>query len=375
MKYDFLVVGSGFSGCVLAERIANQLDKKVLIVEKRDHIGGNCYDYYDEHGILVHKYGPHLFHTKMQKVWEYLSQFTGWHPYEHKVLAVIDDQTVPIPFNFNTIEKLFDKDKAQRLNSLLVQRYGEGKKIPILKLMETDEPELKELADYIYKKMFLGYNIKQWGFKPEELDFTVSSRVPVTLSRDNRYFHDKFQAIPKNGYTELFKKMIDHENIDLVLNKDYKDVQNEVDFQKMIYTGEIDYYYDFKLGKLPYRSLRFDLKNEKVEYFQDSTQVNYPNDHDYTRITEFKHCTGQVSNSTTIAYEYPEPYEFGKNDPYYPVPRDENHELFKQYEELAANEKDVYFTGRLANYKYYNMDETVGVALQLFEKKIAKLYE
>ena len=207
-----------FRGAVLAERLASQLDKKILVVEKRDHIGGNCYDYHDEHGVLVHKYGPHLFHTKMQKVWDYLSQFTQWHAYEHKVLAEIQGKKVPLPFNFNTIDQLFDQEKAARLTKLLLEKYGEGKKIPILKLMETDEAELKELAQFIYENVFLGYNIKQWDLKPEDLDFSVSARVPVTLSRDDRYFHDKYQAVPKEGYTKLFERMLDHDNITVKLN-------------------------------------------------------------------------------------------------------------------------------------------------------------
>lgn len=372
MKYDYLIVGAGFSGCVLAERIATQLGKKCLIVEKRNHIGGNCYDYYDDSGVLIHKYGPHIFHTQMKKVWEYLSQFTEWIDYEHKVKAVIDGKEIPVPFNFNSIEIAFDDEYAQKLIMLLKEKYGEGVKIPILTLRKTDNPELKELAEYIYKYIFLGYNIKQWNMKPEELDPSVSGRVPVFLSRDDRYFQDKYQAIPMHGYTKLFQKMINHDNIHVQLQTDYKKIVDSINYDKMIYTGHIDYFYDFKLGRLPYRTLDFDFQTIDKEIYQSGAQINYPNDHDYTRITEFKHLTKQDHKKTTIAYEYPKDYVFGENDPYYPIPKEDNLNLYSQYKELADKEENVYFVGRLADYKYYNMDQTVGVALQLFENKIAK---
>lgn len=371
MRYDYLIVGAGFSGCVLAERIATQLNKKCLIVEKRNHIGGNSYDYFNDDGVLIHKYGPHIFHTQMKKVWDYLSEFTEWIPYEHKVKAVIDGKEVVVPFNLNSIHEVFPKEKADRLEKLLNETYGSGVKIPILKLRETSNQELKELAEFIYEKVFLGYNIKQWGMKPEDLDPSVSGRVPVFLSRDDRYFQDTYQAIPKYGYTRMFEKIINHKNISIMLQTDYKNIIDDVNYENMIYTGHIDYYYDFKLGRLPYRTLNFDFQTLDMKYFQSGAQINYPNDHDYTRITEFKHLTKQNHNKTTIAYEYPEEYIFGKNDPYYPILNKENLVLFEKYKELANKEKNVYFVGRLADYKYYNMDQTVGVALQLFEKKIA----
>lgn len=371
MKYDYLIVGAGYSGCVLAERISTQLDKKCLIIEKRNHIGGNSYDYYDDNGILIHKYGPHIFHTQMKKVWDYLSNFTSWIDYEHKVKAVIDGIEVPVPFNFNSIDLVYSKEKAQYLENLLIENYGLGVKVPILKLRETKNEDLKELAEFIYQNVFLGYNLKQWGMKPEDLDPSVSGRVPVFLSRDDRYFQDKYQGIPEFGYTKMFKKMIDNKNIHLMLQTDFKDIFDNINFDKLIYTGHIDYYFDFRLGRLPYRTLNFDFQTIEKEYFQSGAQINFPNQHDYTRITEFKHLTKQKHNMTTIAYEYPEDYVFGKNDPYYPIPNKENLELYEKYKELADREKNVYFVGRLADYKYYNMDQTVGVALQLFEKKIA----
>ncbi len=373
MKYDYMIVGAGFSGCVLAERIANKLGGKVLIVEKRGHIAGNCYDYYDEYGILVHKYGPHIFHTANQKIWNYLSDFTDWRTYFHKVLAVIGGRTVPVPFNLNSIHKSFPAQMASELESLLLEKYGYGVKIPILKLRQTDNPELKLLADYIYDNIFYGYTTKQWALKPEELDFSVTSRVPVFISRDDRYFQDKFQGLPQNGYTELFNKMIDNENIDLLPDTNYKDIVDDINFDKMIFTGAIDYFFDYIHGRLPYRSLEFGLKNIETEQFQAAAQVNYPNDNDYTRITEFKHLTGQQAASTTVAYEYPKEYTEGINDPYYPIPKAENHEIFSLYKAEADKlTGKVYFTGRLADYKYYNMDQTVGVALNLFENIIVR---
>jgi UDP-galactopyranose mutase len=371
--YDYLIVGAGFSGCVLAERIASQLDKKVLIVEKRSHIGGNCYDYINEKGILVHKYGPHAFHTSIKHVWDYLSQFTKWNNYEHKVLAFINGKNVPIPFNLNSVEKIFDPEIAEKYKTLLIEKFGIDKKIPILKLRETDDPELKKLADFIYINVFYGYTQKQWGYNPEQLDSSVSSRVPIYISRDNRYFQDNYQGIPVRGYTHLFKQMTQNPNIEIVYNKDYKKIIDEIQFDKMIYTGPIDYYFDYVHGKLPYRSLRFDFKTLAKKYFQETAQINYPNNNQYTRITEFKHFHKMENRFTTIAYEYPQEYIHNMNEPYYPIPKPENDELYKKY--LAETEKlkdTVIFVGRLAEYKYYNMDQIVDTALHTFEEKIAK---
>lgn len=373
MKYDYLIVGSGLAGSTLAERIANELDKRVLIVEKREHIGGNCYDYPNEYNIYIHKYGPHIFHTLNKKVWDYTSKFTEWLDYEHKVLAVIGDKKVPVPFNFNSIDIIFPSKYAKKLQELLITYYKNVSKIPILKLKETSNPELKKLADFIYENIFYGYTVKQWGLTPEELDFSVTSRVPIVLSRDDRYFHDPYQGIPKLGYTQMIKNMINHKNIEVIKNTDYREVIEDIKFNKMIYTGKVDEFFDYLYGELPYRSLRFDLHNLKMELFQERTIINYPNDFDYTRITEFKQFTGSKSEYTTIAYEYPEPYISGQNEPYYPIPRQMNHEQFSKYQnEIKKLNETVYFIGRLADYKYYNMDQTIGAALILFEKKIAK---
>lgn len=373
MRYNFVIVGAGYSGSVLAERIATQLNKKVLIIEQRDHIAGNAYDYYDPNGVLVHKYGPHIFHTSAKKVWDYLSQFTDWNNYVHHVEAVIEGKNVPIPFNFNSIYQLFPENYAKKLEQLLIDQFGYGIKIPILKLMKTDNSELKQLADYIYKNVFLGYTSKQWGLKPEELDFSVSSRVPVYLSRDNRYFQDAYQGLPNQGYTEMFKNILAHKNIHLMLNTDYQDVIDDINYDNLIYTGQIDSFFNFKFGELPYRSLHFDMKTYYKEKFQNIGQLNFPNNFDYTRITEFKHLSQQKHLYTTVAYEYPMEHINGKTDPYYPIPKDENHELYKKYKVEADNLKNTFFTGRLADYKYYNMDETVLVALRLFENVICKI--
>lgn len=377
MKFDYLIVGSGLSGAVLAERIANELNKKVLIIDKRNHIGGNVYDYYNEYGILVHKYGPHIFHTQMKKVWDYTSQFTDWNLYYHKVLAVVDGQKIPVPFNLNSLHKVFPANYAKKLEDLLISNYGFGIKVPILKLLETKNDDLKFLADYVYKNIFLGYNLKQWGLKPEELDYSVSSRVPIYISRDDRYFQDTYQGIPKEGYTKIIEKMLSNKNIKVLLNTDYKEVIGDIKFDKLIYTGHIDYYFDNMFGHLPYRTLEFKLEtifNEAIDsaFFQEKAQINYPNDYDFTRITEFKHLTSQKSNYSTIAYEFPKAYDHNQKDidPYYPIPKEENTLLFNKYKAEADKLENVIFLGRLADYKYYNMDQTIGVALQTFEKKI-----
>ena len=373
MKYDYLIVGAGFTGSVLAERISSVLNKTVLIIDKRNHIGGNCYDYKDENGILIHKYGPHIFHTVNRKVWDYLSKFTDWHSYSHEVLAVIDDKKVPIPFNLNSIEMCFPKNKADLMKSLLIEKYGHEAKIPILKLIESSNEHLKELADFIYQKVFLGYTVKQWGLKPEELDMSVTSRIPVFISRDNRYFQDTYQGIPVNGYTEVFKKMLANKNIKVRLDTNHKDVSAD-DYRKMIFTGPIDSFFEYKYGQLPYRSLNFEFETYESDFYQEKAQVNYPNNFDFTRITEFKHFLNYEGiNHTTVAREYSELYTVGENEPYYPIPNPENHKMYDKYKQEAEKIKEnVLFVGRLADYKYYNMDQVVGVALQFFDKKIMK---
>ncbi|MEM6598478.1 MAG: UDP-galactopyranose mutase [Cyanobacteria bacterium P01_C01_bin.69] len=373
MKFDWLIIGAGYSACVLAERLATQLDKRVLIVEKRNHIGGNAYDYYNEHGHLIHKYGPHIFHTRSKEVWNYLSRFTQWRPYYHQVLGVVEGKKVPIPFNLNTLYELFPPNYAAKLEDLLLENFGFGKKVPILQLKESSSGDLGFLADYIYDNIFLRYTQKQWNLKPEELDSGVTARVPIYISRDNRYFQDPYQAMPQLGYTEMFRRMIDHPNIKVLLNTDYQEVISDITFNRAICTGPIDAFFDYAHGAMPYRSLDFRFETLAQANYQEVGTVNYPNDYDITRITEQKYLTGQVSPSTTIVKEFPQAYIPGRNDPYYPIPRAENRDRLSHYlKEVKKLNGSVLFAGRLADYKYYNMDQAVTRALGIFEKEIAR---
>lgn len=372
MNVDWIIVGAGFSGCVLAERLATQLDQQVLLIEKRDHIGGNAYDCYDEHGVLIHRYGPHLFHTNSKKVWEYLSQFTEWTRYQHHVLAMIEGKAVPVPFNLNSLHTLFPNNYANRLEEKLIQEYGLGKKVAILEMLESQDDELQSLAEYIYKKVFYGYTVKQWGMKPEELDSSVTGRVPIYISKDDRYFQDHYQGLPKLGYTHMFNQMIAHPNIKVLLKTDYHEVKGSFHSSKTIYTGPIDAYFNYKFGKLPYRSLKFTACHltDRTSY-QEAAQVNYPNEYDFTRITEYKKMTQQKIDGTTIMMEESSQYIPGVNEPYYPIPRKENNELYQKYKTEAERLKShVLFLGRLADYKYYNMDQVIARALHVFEKDI-----
>ncbi len=380
--FNYVVVGAGLSGAVIAERIANQLGKKVLVIEKRNHIGGNCYDFYDDFGILIHKYGPHIFHTNNKRVWDYLSQFTKWNLYYHKVLGVVDGKKVPIPFNLNSLNILFPESLANKLEYKLIKTFGFGTEISILNLKETTDSDLKFLADYIYKNIFYSYTLKQWGKKPEEIDFSVTARVPIRVSRDDRYFQDKYQGIPKYGYAKLFEKILEHPNIKLLLNADCKEIikmkNNKVylfdkPFKgKLIYTGEIDYFFDYKYGKLLYRSIEFKFETFYQEYFQEVGTVNYPNDYDFTRITEFKHLTSQKSNFTTIVKEFPRPYSMKDGQvPCYPVLDQKCLDMYEKYKNETRKLENVIFLGRLAEYKYYNMDQVVEKALEIFETKIS----
>jgi UDP-galactopyranose mutase len=374
--FDYIIVGAGMAGCVMAERIANILDKKVLIIEKRDHIGGNCYDYYDENGILIHKYGPHIFHTNMENVWQYLSQFTRWNNYQHHVLGFIDSKYVPIPFNLNTLHELLPKTKAEKLEEKLVNNFGFNIKIPILELKKSQDKDIKFLADFIYEKVFLNYTIKQWGVRPEELDSSVTERVPIHISRDNRYFQDKYQGLPKNGYHKMFKNMVKNSNIKIMMNTNFNEVMktsnNKLNFLedefkgKLIFTGQIDELFNYEFGELPYRSLKFKFITKCQEYFQEVGTVNYPNDYNFTRITEFKHLTGQEHQKTSIVREYSKSYIREKDIPYYPIPKKEYENLYTKYLENANKINNLILLGRLAEYKYYNMDLVIDNALEIF---------
>lgn len=369
MRCNWLIVGAGYTGAVLAERLASQLGQTVLVVNKRDHIAGNAYDYIDEHGILVHRYGPHIFHTNSQRVWDYLSQFTKWRPYFHRVLAHVEGKQVPVPFNLTSLAALYPRAMAQRLERLLVEQYGFGVKVPVLRMMEdAPAPELVQLAKYIYKNVFEGYTIKQWGLRPEELDSSVTGRIPIYISRDDRYFQDTFQALPQAGYTELFRSLLSHPNIRILLKADYKHIRDDIQYDRMIFTGPIDEFFDYMHGPLPYRSLRFELVHTQQKQAQTVAQLNFPNEHLFTRISEFKVMTGQRAYGTTLAYEYPQPHKRGENDPYYPIPREENRDIHNLYLREAEQLGDrVIFAGRLADYKYYNMDQAVARALKVFE--------
>jgi UDP-galactopyranose mutase len=359
MMYDFLIVGCGFAGAVLAERLANAGNKKVLIIDKRNHIAGNAYDFYDEHGILVHKYGPHIFHTNSKDVFEYLGNFTDWRPYEHHVLASVEGQLVPMPINLNTINELF----GLNLSSSGFEEFLASKAEKISPILTSEDVVLSTVGKDLYKMFFKGYTLKQWGMDPSELDASVTARVPTRTNKDNRYFTATYQAMPAGGYTRMFANMLSHPDIHIMLNTDFEDVKSMIPAKEIIYTGPIDAFFNYRFGKLPYRSIHFDFQTLDQEEYQPCGTVNYPMNHLYTRITEFKKLTGQVNPKTTIVFEYPTDC----GDPYYPVPRKENKALYNQYKQLADTLPHVYFTGRLGTYKYYNMDQIVAQSLALFK--------
>ncbi len=361
---DILIIGAGISGAVLAERYANA-GKKVLILEKRDHIAGNCFDYIDENGILVSKYGAHLFHTNEEDVWKYINRFNDWYPWEHKVIARVDDKTVPIPVNITTVNTLFDEN---------IQTEEEMKDWLDINRVHIDEPSngeeavLNRVGPILYDKMFKHYTKKQWDKYPEELDASVLNRIPVRYNYDDRYFSDKYQALPKGGYTKVFEKILNHPNIKVLLNTDYFDVKNDYSgYEKLFYTGPVDRFFDFKHSlteKLEYRSINFVSETRDVEFFQENSVVNYPGTEvPYTRIVEYKHFGNQKSDKTTIVKEF----TVDEGDPYYPVPNPRNQEIYNKYKAEADKLVDIYFVGRLANYKYFNMDQAFKNALDLFE--------
>jgi UDP-galactopyranose mutase len=357
--FDYMIVGAGFAGSVLAERLAVGMGKKVILVEKRAHIGGNAYDHYDDSGILVHRYGPHIFHTNSADVFGYLSKFTEWRPYEHRVLASVDGQLVPMPINLDTVNKLYGTHMtAQELPSFFAS-MAEKRSIKT-----SEDVVVSTVGRELYEKFFRGYTRKMWGMDPSELDASVTARVPTRSNRDDRYFTDTYQAMPKHGYTRMFERMLGHPNIKVLLNADYREVQKSIAFDKMVYTGPVDEYFEHRLGRLPYRSLEFHHETKNVSRFQAVGTINFPNEHAYTRVTEFKHLTGQEHDRTSIVYEVPK----AEGDPYYPVPRPENNALYAQYKEMASSTPNVHFVGRLATYKYYNMDQVVAQALSLFAK-------
>ena len=365
--FDYLIVGAGFAGCVLAERLASKAGKKVLLIDKRNHIGGNAYDYYNKDGILIHKYGPHIFHTNSKEVFDYLGQYTNWRSYEHRVLASVDGQLVPIPINLNTINKLY----GLNLCSSQVEDFFDSRAEKVERVKTSEDVVVSKVGRELYEKFFKGYTKKQWDLDPSELDASVTARVPTRTNKDDRYFTDTYQAMPSEGYSKMFERMLAHPGIKVMLQTDYKEVIDSIPYKQMIYTGPVDSYFDYCYGKLPYRSLEFKFETIEAEAYQSTGTVNYPNEQSYTRITDFKYLTGQKHAKTTIVYEYPK----ADGDPYYPIPRPENAEIYRKYQQLAAQMENTYFVGRLATYKYYNMDQVVAQALTLFKKLVTRPLE
>jgi UDP-galactopyranose mutase len=358
--FDYLIVGAGFAGSVVAERLATQLHKKVLIVDRRPHIGGNAYDHYDDAGILVHKYGPHIFHTNGQRIYDYLSQFTDWRPYQHHVLAAVDDRLLPFPINIDTVNRLYGLNRTEAD----IEEFFASVAEPVGQIKTSEDVVVSKVGRDLYEKFFRGYTRKQWGLDPSQLDAGVAARVPARLNRDDRYFTDTYQVMPLRGYTRMFEKMLAHPNIKVMLNTDYQEIKNVIPYREMVFTGPIDEFFGYRYGKLPYRSLDFRFETHNTPVYQPEAVINYPNDHAYTRVTEFKYLTGQEHPKTSLVYEFPQ----AEGDPYYPVPRPENAERYRRYKDLADATPNVHFVGRLATYKYYNMDQVVGQALALADR-------
>jgi UDP-galactopyranose mutase len=369
--YDTLIVGAGFAGSVMAERLASQAGQRVLIVDKRPHIGGNAYDRYDDAGLLIHPYGPHIFHTNSADVFSYLSQFTAWRPYQHRVLASVDGQLLPMPINLDTVNRLY----GLSLSAFELEGFFSGVAEKVEQVRTSEDVVVSRVGRDLYEKFFRGYTRKQWALDPSELDASVTARVPTRTTRDDRYFTDTYQAMPLHGYTRMFERMLSHPNIHVMLGTDYRDIVHLLPWRRMVYTGPIDDFFDHRHGKLPYRSLQFEHVTvrppEGKALVQAVGTVNHPNDHAYTRVTEFKHLTGQRHESTSLVYEYPR----ADGDPYYPVPRAENTLLFRRYETDAESLADVTFLGRLASYKYYNMDQVVAQALTVFKRLAAATHQ
>jgi UDP-galactopyranose mutase len=359
--YDFLIVGGGFAGSVLAERLASQLGLRVLIIDRRPHIGGNAYDHLDDHGVMVHRYGPHIFHTNSRKILDYLSQFTQWRPYEHRVLAHVDGQLLPIPINLTTINSLF----GLRLDTAGAQRFLAERASPGIEIKSSRDVVISQVGEELYRKFFEGYTRKQWGRDASLLDRSVTSRVPTRTDEDDRYFQDRYQCMPLHGYTRMFERMIAHEHIDFLPCADFAQVKDRIRHRHLVYSGPIDEYFGHCYGKLPYRSLRFEHATLDRPWHQKVAVVNFPSlQVPFTRITEYKHLTGQEHARTSITREYPS----DDGDAYYPIPAPENALLYRRYEALAESTRGVTFTGRLGTYKYYNMDQVVGQSLSLFEQ-------
>jgi len=365
MKTEILVVGAGFSGAVVAQRLAER-GFEILVIDKRPHIGGNAYDRLDPYGVQIHPYGPHIFHTNSERISAYLSQFTRWRPYEHRVLAKVGDQLVPLPINVDTVNRLYSLQHTEDT----IQQFYDSVREPRATLSNSEDVVLNAVGRDLYEKFFRGYTRKQWGLDPSQLAASVAARIPTRSNRDDRYFTDSFQCMPLEGYTRMFERMLDHPNIRVEVPLDFFKIRSRIRAKHLVYTGPIDAFFSHCCGPLPYRSIEFEHKHlPAVARYQPVGTVNFPNDYDYTRITEFKHLTGQRHPGTSIVMEYPCP----EGDPYYPIPRPANEALYKRYETLAQQHDDVTFVGRLAQYRYYNMDQCVGAALKAADVLAARL--
>jgi len=355
-RYDFLIVGAGFAGAILAERLAS-INKKVILVERRDHIGGNSYDFYDDYGILVHKYGPHYFRTDNQYIFDYLSRFTKWRQYEYRVRTFVNGKLFPFPINLDTINMFFKTDFK---NQEEIKNFLESKRVKIEKPKNAEEQVVSKIGWELYNNFFKNYTIKQWKTDPKNLDPLVTARIPIRYDKNDKYFDASIQAMPRDGYFKLFENML--EGIEILYNTEFKEIKDDLEFDNLIYTGPIDEFFDYKYGKLPYRSLNFKFEHYRKKFYQDWVQINYPNDYEYTRIVEIKHATGQDCNDTTIVKEYPS----DNGPPFYPIPSVKNYALYEKYLNESKNFKNFYFIGRLATYRYLNMDQVVKEALNLF---------
>lgn len=387
MNYDGIVIGAGIAGAVAARELAEKGNRRILLLEQRPHIGGNCYDRTDDYGVLIHTYGPHIFHTNDEGVYEYLSRFTEWYMYPqgHQVVAKVNGTLIPVPFNLNTLHLVYEETKAQELEQKLIAAYGEGSRVPIMELKQSEDPQIREIAQYVYENVFLKYTMKQWGQTPEEISPEVTGRVPVLISHDNRYFQDRYQGVPLHGFTPMFERMLDHEAIDVQLGVEASErltvtedgvlLDGEAFDGDVIYTGALDELFDCRFGRLPYRSLRFDFEHLDQPDFQNGhSVVNYTVSEDFTRITEFQYLTGQQGcDGTTIVREYPFAYTGAQGEiPYYAILNEDNQALYEKYRSLTAHLDHFYLLGRLAEYKYYNMDAMARKALDLAERIMEK---
>ena len=362
-KYDYLIVGAGFAGSTLARLLSDNLNKNILLIDKRHHIGGNAYDKFDDAGVLIHQYGPHIFHTQNKNVWDFLSLYTKWNYYQHWVLSFVDGMLLPIPINITTINKLY----GTNYNAFNIGEFFNSIKVDIPNIENSRDIVVSQVGEELYNKFFKNYTKKQWGVDPSQLDKAVAGRIPIRHNFDCRYFSDPYQAIPKDGYTKLFENMLKHPKIEIKLNTSFHQIKNNISYDNLIYCGAIDEFYDCEFGKLPYRSLKFEFESFNVEKYQSAPVINYPNDYDFTRISEYKYFSGQVHPYTTISKEYPSLATSLEAEKYYPIPNRDNFAIFKKYQEKAMQEKNTIFIGRLAQYKYYNMDNVVAQALEIFE--------